>query len=185
MTNSATTLAETDRVCAHGRRSFYSLLRQAFQISSFFLLVVCSYLLISHFLLQTVKVVGRSMNPTLSDSQRCLLNLWIYRFHDPQRSEIVVLRDPGDNGFSVKRIVARPGDSVYLKDGSVYLNGCKLDEPYLAPNTPTFSNSNFKDQLIVCGKDQYYLLGDNRLNSVDSRSYGPVPRANLLGPLMR
>jgi signal peptidase I len=161
------------------------LLRQAFQILTFLLLVTVSYLLISHFLLQTVKVVGRSMRPTLHDSERCLLNRWIYRFRDPQRYDIVVLRDPSDNGFSVKRIIAVPGDSIYLKRGDVYLNGVKLEEPYLESNMPTFTNSKHREQLILCGKNQYYLLGDNRLNSVDSREYGAVPRANLLGPLIR
>ena len=162
-----------------------SLLRQAFQILTFLLLVTVSYLLISNFLLQTVKVVGRSMRPTLYDSERCLLNRWIYRFREPQRYDIVVLRDPSDNGFSVKRIIAIPGDSIYLKSGDVYLNGVKLEEPYLESNMPTFTNSKHREQLILCGRDQYYLLGDNRLNSVDSRAYGPVPRANLLGPLIR
>ena len=162
-----------------------SLLRQAFQILTFLLLVTVSYLLISNFLLQTVKVVGRSMRPTLYDSERCLLNRWIYRFREPQRYDIVVLRDPSDNGFSVKRIIAVPGDSIYLKSGDVYLNGVKLEEPYLESNMPTFTNSKHREQLILCGKNQYYLLGDNRLNSVDSRDYGAVPRANLLGPLIR
>jgi signal peptidase I len=159
--------------------------RQVFQLFSVAVLAVASYLAISHFLLQSVKVVGRSMVPTLYDSQHYLLNRWLYHVRAPQRSDIVVLRDPADNGFSVKRVIATPGDSIYLKDGAVYLNGCKLPEPYLAPRTPTLANSKYKDQLILCGKDQYYLLGDNRLNSVDSRSYGPVARRNILGPLVR
>jgi len=148
-------------------------------------MAVVSYFVISHFVLQSVNVVGRSMMPTLYDSQHYLLNRWIYHVHAPQRSDVVVLRDPSDNGFSVKRVVAAPGDSIYLKDGNVYLNGCKLDEPYLAPHTPTFTDSKFKDQLVLCGKDQYFLMGDNRLNSIDSRTYGPVPRRNILGPLIR
>jgi signal peptidase I len=158
--------------------------RQVLHLLSFLVLVVASYLAISHFLLQNVKVVGRSMGPTLYDSQHCLLNRWIYRVRAPQRSDIVVLRDPSDNGFSVKRVVAMPGESVYLKDGDVYLNGCKLVEPYLAPRTPTYANPGLKDQLIVCGKDQYCVLGDNRQNSIDSRTYGPVPRRNFLGPII-
>jgi signal peptidase I len=167
------------------RKPTSALARQIFHLVAFIVLVVASYLAISHFLLQTVKVVGRSMRPTLYDSQRCLLNRWIYRVRAPQRDDIVVLRDPSDNGFSVKRVIGTPGDSIYMKEGSVYLNGCKLSEPYLAPHTPTFANWGTKDQLILCGKDQYYVLGDNRQNSVDSRTYGPVPRRNLLGPLMR
>jgi signal peptidase I len=167
------------------RRQAAPLAQQSLQILSFLALVVASYFAISNFLLQTVKVVGRSMRPTLSDSQHCLLNRWIYRVRAPQRNEVVVLRDPSDHGFSVKRVIAAPGDSVFLKDGAVYLNGCKLTEPYLASGTPTFPNAGLKDQLITCGKDQYYVLGDNRQNSIDSRTYGPVPRRNLLGPIMQ
>jgi signal peptidase I len=97
---------------------------------------------------------------------------------------VVVLRDPSDNGLSVKRIIAAPGDSIFLKNGSVYVNGRKLSEAYLAPGTPTFTESKYRDQLILCGQDQYFLLGDNRQNSIDSRTYGPVPRGNILGPII-
>jgi signal peptidase I len=143
------------------------------------------YYFISHFCLQSVKVVGRSMVPTLSDSQRYLLNRWIYYFRPPQRQEVVVLCDPSDHGFSVKRVIAAAGDSVYLKDGCVYVNGRKLDEPYLLPGTPTFTFSALKEQLFKCGRDQYFVLGDNRNNSVDSRTYGLVPRQNILGQIIQ
>jgi hypothetical protein len=78
-------------------------------------LLVCalaSYLLISHFCLQSVRVVGTSMVPTLRDSQFYLLNRWVLHFRPPQRSEIVVLRDPLDGGFAVKRVIATAGDSA-------------------------------------------------------------------------
>jgi signal peptidase I len=166
------------------RTPVQSILRQIWQ----FLVVVCmavaSYYVISHFLLQSVKIVGRSMTPTLCDSQRYLLNRWIYYVRSPRQSDIVVLRDPSDNGYSVKRVIAAPGDSIYLKDGSVYVNGSKLKETYLAPGTPTFTDSKYRDQLILCGKGQFFVLGDNRLNSIDSRAYGPVPRANILGSIV-
>jgi len=160
------------------------ILRQCLQSFAVVVLAAASYFLISRFVLQSVKVVGRSMVPTLHDSQHYLLNRWVYYVHAPHHSDVVVLRDPSDNGFSVKRIIAAPGDSLYLKDGSVYLNGCKLEETYLAPGTPTYTGSKYANQLILCGKGQYFLLGDNRQNSIDSRTYGPVPRANILGPII-
>ena len=147
-------------------------------------LAVASYFVISHFFLQSVKIVGRSMVPTLCDSQHYLLNRWIYYVRPPRQSDIVVLRDPSDNGYSVKRVIAAPGDSIYLKDGNVYVNGSKLIETYLSPGTPTFTDSKYRDQLILCGKGQFFVLGDNRLNSIDSRAYGPVPRINILGPIV-
>jgi signal peptidase I len=145
------------------------------------LLAVASYLFISQFLLQSVRVVGVSMSPTLSDSQHYILNRWIYHVRSPHRMDIVVLRDPSDNGFSVKRVIALPGETVYLKEGGVYVNGRKLDEPYLLPGMPTYSLLTLKEQLFRCGQDQFLLLGDNRQNSIDSRAYGPVPRGNILG----
>jgi signal peptidase I len=167
-----------------GRSPVQSILRQIWQFMVVGGLAVVSYFVISHFFLQSVKVVGRSMVPTLCDSQHYLLNRWIYFVRPPRQSDIVVLRDPSDNGFSVKRVIAAPGDSIYLKDGNVYLNGSKLTETYLAPGTPTFTDSKYRDQLILCGKGQFFVLGDNRLNSIDSRAYGPVPRANILGPIV-
>jgi signal peptidase I len=161
-----------------------SILRQAVQCLAVVVLATFSYFVISHFFLQSVKVVGRSMVPTLLDSQHYLLNRWIYHVRPPQHSDIVVLRDPSDNGFSVKRVIATPGDFIYLKHGIVYVNGCKLEEAYLAPGTPTFTDSASGDQLYLCGKDQFFVLGDNRMNSMDSRAYGPVPRKNILGPII-
>ena len=166
------------------RTPVQSILQQSWQYLVVGVMAVASYFIISHFFLQSVKVVGRSMAPTLYDSQHYLLNRWIYYVRSPRQSDIVVLRDPSDNGYSVKRVVAAPGDSIYLKDGSVYVNGRKLKEEYLAPGTPTFTDSKYRDQLILCGKDQFFLLGDNRQNSIDSRTYGLVPRRNILGPIV-
>jgi signal peptidase I len=148
-------------------------------------LAVASYYFCSHFLLQSVRVVGLSMVPNLHDSQCYLLNRWILLVRSPHPSDIVVLRDPLDHGFSVKRVIAAEGDSVDLKDGAVYVNGRKLQEAYLAPGTATFPLSRSRDQLFHCGKGEVFVLGDNRSNSVDSRAYGPVPRQNILGLLIR
>ena len=166
-----------------GRTPVQSILQQTWQFLVVGCMAVASYYVISHFLLQSVKIVGRSMVPTLCDSQYYLLNRWIYYVRAPRQFDIVVLRDPSDNGFSVKRVIAAPGDTLYLKDGNVYVNGSKLKEKYLAPGTPTFTDSQCRGQLIRCGKGQFFVLGDNRQNSMDSRAYGAVPRANILGPI--
>jgi signal peptidase I len=147
--------------------------------------VVLSYYLISQYLVQSVRVVGMSMVPTLHDSQFYLLNRWVLHLRPPHRSEIVVLRDPLDGGFAVKRVIGVAGDSIFLTDGQIYLNGQKLDESYLSPGTPTFPSSRAREQLFKCRPGQYFVLGDNRGNSLDSRTYGPVSRGNILGLIVR
>lgn len=145
------------------------------------LLSLGAYSAITNYLVRSVKVVGTSMVPTLGEGNHYLLDVWALHHRDPQRNDIVVIRDPGDHGLAVKRIVAMPGESILFKEGAVYVDGKKLKEPYLLPHTRTFTYSQAKEQFITCGKDQYFVLGDNRIVSVDSRSYGPVPRENVLG----
>lgn len=155
------------------------------QWAAILILAAGCYFVISRFFLQSVKVVGISMVPTLQDSQRYLLNRWVLFLRAPHRDDIVVLRDPGDNGYSVKRIVAVAGDSVRFGNGHVYVNGRQLDEPYLAPGTPTFPSATTERQAFTCAKNEFFVLGDNRPRSIDSRAYGPVPRANILGLIIR
>lgn len=139
------------------------------------------YLGISRYLVQTIEVVGESMIPTLQPGNHYILNRCAYQKSDPQRGDVVVIRDPADHGFSVKRIVALSGESVHFLSGKVFINGDPLKEPYLKPGTYTFTYSQQIEQFITCGKDQYFVLGDNRPASIDSRAYGPVSRGDILG----
>jgi len=147
-------------------------------------MALASYLFISHFLLQSVQVVGTSMSPTLKNAGFYLLNRGVYLVRDPQPSDIVVIRDPQDQSYSVKRVIARAGDSVYLNRGHVYVNGRELSEPYLEPGTSTFPLTQKNELSVRCRAGEYFLLGDNRGNSTDSRAYGPVPRQNILGAIV-
>ena len=144
-----------------------------------------SFFIFSHFVLESITVDGWSMAPTLLNADHYLLNRWVYHFRSPKPQEIVVIRDPDTHGLAVKRIVGRAGDLVFLKDGAVYVNGRKLKEHYLPPGTPTFSLHNSNTELFRCGPDAFFVLGDNRTNSVDSRSYGPVLRGNVLGMIVQ
>jgi signal peptidase I len=140
-----------------------------------------SYLLITRYVVQSVQVEGTSMYPTLANSGRYWLDRFTYRLIEPQPNDIVALKDPRDNVLEVKRIIATPGQSVYLKAGRVYVNGRLLKEPYLLANTPTYAYEKHPDEFICVGTDKYFVMGDNRKNSTDSRTFGAVPRQNIIG----
>jgi len=144
-----------------------------------------AFVLVTHFVIQSVQVVGNSMAPTLEDSSRYVLNRWVYLVREPQPADIVVILEPDDQSYAVKRIVAREGDSIHLKEGRIFVNGRALNEPYLPHGTMTFASPRVTEQFVICGKDQYFVLGDNRNNSHDSRMFGCVPRQNILGVIIQ
>jgi len=145
---------------------------------------VLAYFLFSRFVVSAVVIQGRSMQPTLKNGERYFLNRMRYFFTEPQRGDLVVLRDPGHNDFAIKRIVGGPDDWVNLRDGNVYLNGKRLVEPYLPTGVRT-TVPDAKEKWILLGPNQYYVLGDNRANSQDSRYYGVIKRPNILGVLIK
>ena len=143
--------------------------------------VLCYYY-ISRFVVAAVVVQGRSMAPTLTDGNRYLLNRWILHCRNPKAGDLVVLRDPGHDDYAVKRIIGTPHDVIQITNGTVFINGAAQTEAYLLAGTQTFL-PNPKDGLIVLGAGQYFVLGDNRANSEDSRIYGAVPRDYFIGVL--
>jgi signal peptidase I len=130
------------------------------------------------FVIQPVKVEGTSMQPHLVDQERIFVNRFIYRFADIHRGDVVVFWYPRDNSKSfIKRVVGVPGDEVEILGGSVFVNGDKVDEPYLNPE--------FRDHesfhRVVVPRDKYFVLGDHRNSSNDSRNWGFVPRDMIYG----
>lgn len=144
-------------------------------------IAVGTYFAGSHFLLQKVVVSGNSMSPTLRDDDAFLLNRVEFLLRKPQWGDIVVIRDPEVGCLSIKRVVAVEGQRVELSGGMVFVDGLKLPESYLKPGTKTYSYHQTEAEQFNCAADQYFVLGDNRSESADSRVYGPVPRQNILG----
>jgi len=125
---------------------------------------------------------GQGCEARLSD--RVLANRFIYHFQDPKPGDIVVFDVPdiarakcGAGGVFVKRIIGAPGDTWEEKRGYVYINGKRLKESYLAPGRRDFM-SHAK---VKIGKNRYFMMGDNRASSCDSRVWGTVPRKNIIG----
>ena len=165
------------------RFSWISVIRHSSSLASIVALSFLSYLLISRFLIQSVQVVGDSMYPTLINSGHYWLNRFSYLVGQPKQDDIVAVRDPQDNTLLVKRIIAVPGQTVCLKNGRVYVDGKLLYEPYLTPGTPTYAYDRNGNQFISFG-DKYFVMGDNRNVSLDSRVFGAVPRSDILGKVV-
>jgi signal peptidase I len=154
-----------------------SLLRELVEVV---VLAVILYFGIS-FAVQAVHVEGLSMFATLDDNDYLIANKIDYRLHAPQRGDIIILRPPTDNSKDfIKRIIALPGERLLISDGYVYINGHKLDEPYLPEQWTTLNNWGGPDGMVVPPND-YFVMGDNRNRSQDSRIFGFIGRDRIDG----
>jgi signal peptidase I len=125
------------------------------------------------FFYQPVKVEGTSMMPRLTDQERIFINKFIYKVEAIRRSDVVVFWFPRDTSKSyIKRVIGLPGDRVELIEGYVYVNGKKLDEPY---SLPEFRGRQTSVPHVV-PRGEFYVLGDHRTSSNDSRVWGTVPQ---------
>jgi len=130
------------------------------------------------FLYQPVKVEGTSMMPSLEDQERIFVNKFVYRLESIQRGDIVVFRYPRDPSKSfIKRVIGVAGDRIRIDSGQVYVNGEALDEDYV-PNA--FTDQRTYPEIVV-PDESYFVLGDHRSMSNDSRDFGPVPVSYIYG----
>jgi len=159
-------------------------------------IAVAAVLAIKTWVVNPYRIPSSSMEPTLhcaepepgceaGASDRVLANRFIYRFRDPGRGDIVVFETPeravrrcGAGGTFVKRLVGLPGDRISLTDGILSIDGQPVDEPYVNGGPP---GPDFRERTL--GADEYFMMGDNRAQSCDSREWGPVTRNDLIGPV--
>jgi len=134
-------------------------------------------LLINIFVGQATRVEGQSMEPNLHSEQRLVVEKLSYRFHGPQRFDIVVLKMPSQGEeLLIKRVIGLPGETVEIRDGQVFVDGNLLEEPFTDQSTHPGRNAT-----VTVPPLHIYVLGDNRDRSNDSRSFGPVPIDNVVG----
>lgn len=111
----------------------------------------------------------------MHDGQRIIVNKVVYLLHPPERGDVIVFRLPGNLGTDyIKRIVGLPGERVEVQDGVVFINGKPLEEPYV-------ENPGFYSGTWILGENEYFVLGDNRTNSSDSRNWGVFSGDNIVG----
>jgi signal peptidase I len=134
-------------------------------------------MLIQFFLVKPFTIPSVSMEPTLMVGDRVLVNRVIYHFRDPKRGEVVVFHSPLKPGEDlIKRVVAVGGDTVEVKDGALYVNGQRRVEPYLKEAT---IEGEYARTVVPAGS--FFMMGDNRNDSGDSRIFGAVPKKEILG----
>ncbi len=122
-----------------------------------------------------IRVDGSSMEPTLHTGELVIINKLAYQFGKPQRGDVIVFHYPRNPEKEyIKRVIGLPGDHVEIRDGQVYINGARLQEPYIAAS-PTYPGS------WTVSRDSLFVLGDNRNNSDDSHRWGFVPYDYVVG----
>ncbi|MDP6524868.1 MAG: signal peptidase I [Kiritimatiellia bacterium] len=141
---------------------------------------VLFYFVMTQYVFQVSHVLGESMVPSLSDGEQCFIQRWIYILRSPNRGEVVAIYLPRYDDLSVKRIIALPYERVQIKDGQVFVNDDLLQEDYLTNGTHTY-NGPLSDQTFRVEHDCYFVLGDNRENSIDSRWFGAVHKDCITG----
>src|SRR5438105_3471724 len=135
-------------------------------------------LVIIVFLYQPVKVEGTSMAPLLSDQERIFINKFVYRFEPIERGDVVVFWYPLDRSKSfIKRVIGLPGETVEIRQGAVYVDGKLIPEPYVPAQYEDLSDF----ALVRVPKDSFFVMGDHRISSNDSRVFGPVESRYIYG----
>ena len=137
-----------------------------------YVILIFIVILIRTFLFTPIKVNGTSMNPTLEHKDTMILNKIGMKINDVKRFQIVVIKT--SDSYLIKRVIGLPGETIEYKDGKLYINDKKVKDPYYKNNTLDFDK-------VKIGKNEYFVMGDNRANSIDSRIIGTIPESDIMG----
>jgi signal peptidase I len=128
------------------------------------------------FTMQSFRVEGWSMQPSFQDGEYIIVNKLTYRFSSPKRGDVIVFQNPEEpRRLYIKRIVGLPGETVEIRDGEISIDGRALEE------SPAFAEIRSEDYLLTVAEDEYFVVGDNRIATSGSHTFGPVPRQNIVG----
>lgn len=159
-----------------------SFFKEVLSTSIYLLVVLCLTYLVITFVGQRTQVIGSSMEPTLSDGNNLIVDKISYRFREPKRYDIIVFPfQYAEKTYYIKRVIGLPGETVQIDEsGTIYINGEVLDEPY---GRETIQDPGRAADAITLGDNEYFVLGDNRNNSSDSRdpSVANIKRENIIG----
>lgn len=164
-----------------GEEPSRSVVRELLSMLMYIVIVLVLAFVVIHFIGQRTQVSGPSMIPALEDKDNLIVDKLSYRFRDPSRFDIVVFPYYYEKEtYYIKRIIGLPGETVQLDNGSIYINGEVLEETYGKEAT---QDSGIAENPIVLGDDEYFVMGDNRNESKDSRdpSVGNIKRADIIG----
>lgn len=157
-------------------------LKEILSTSLYILGVLCITYLVIHYVGQRTQVQGSSMEPKLSNEDNLIVDKISYRFHDPERFDIIVFPfQYEENAYYIKRIIGLPGETVQIdEEGNIWIDGEILEENY---GKEVIQNPGRAYEPITLGEDEYFVMGDNRNNSTDSRdpSVANVKRKDIIG----
>ncbi len=163
------------------RKKKRSILREVLGLLAVLVVLCLLIYLAIRFVGEQVEISDDSMYPTLSDEDRVIVEKLSYEFSDPKRFDVVVFPlEYQEDAYSVKRVIGLPGETVQIRDGVIYINGNQLDDSY---GYETIKNPGLASEGVTLGEQEYFVLGDNRNDSIDSRepSVGNVSRSEMIG----
>ena len=147
----------------------------------FFVVIIIAFFIIKY-IGQRTEVVGSSMEPTLIGAENLIVDKMTYRFKDPERYDIIIFPYRDSSGrYYIKRVIGLPGETIYINErGDVFIDGVKLEEDYIKEKA---TNAGLASVPLELGENEYFVLGDNRNNSVDSRvpEVGLVTKDEIIG----